>query len=74
MFIIVFLIINLFECLPNKRNLSSISSMIQGLSLENNVVNPDKTSNKEITYKPEINDMYLIQKNPHPPDKTYLET
>lgn len=54
--------------------MSSISSMIQGLSLENNVVNPDKTSNKEITYKPEINDMYLIQKNPHPPDKTYLET
>ena len=75
MFIIVFLIIYLFECHPNKRNLSSISSMIRGPNQENNAVNPDKTSNKEtVILKPEIKDMCHIQKSQHQPGKMYSET
>lgn len=75
MFIIVFLIIYLFECHPNKRNLSSISSMIQGPNQENNAGNPDKTLNKETAIlKPEIKDTCLIPKSQHQPDKMYSET
>lgn len=76
MFIIVFLIIYLFECHPNKRNLSSISSMILGPNQENNAVNPDKTLNKETAIlKPEIiKDMCLIQKSQHQPGKMCSET
>lgn len=74
MFIVCIFIINLFKCLLNKRNLSSISSMIQDPNPKNNVVNPDKISSKGITmHKPEIKDMYLIQKSQHRPDKMYLE-
>lgn len=69
------LIIYLFECHPNKRNSLSISLMIQGLNQENNVVNLDKTLNKETAIlKREIKDTYLTQKNPHQPDKMFSET
>lgn len=69
------LIIYLFECHLNKRNLSSINSMIQGQNQENNVVNLDKTLNKETAIlKREIKDMYRIQKNHLQPDKMFSET
>lgn len=49
--------------------------MIQGQNQENNVVNLDKTLNKETAIlKREIKDMYHIQKNHHQPGKMFSET